>query len=415
MERTTAFDPHHIQEKFDSAIKNLETISNGNGKTIKSFIENYKYKQKTLSLHRKVGLLERLQYFARLLDKPLKEIKAKDLKAFMKRMQEKEKERGKPFSLHTWKSQVRDIKVFLKWLKPKEFHKIMEECETELQIQNPYTDSKRMISEQDLLSEEDFLKLLTAADKKTKAILALLYGCGLRASELCMERRDVKINEDGTISIDVFGKTGSRQMKLRKDLAWYVIDFMNECKEGNALFYKRNKKRMDYGALRYYLEVAAVKAGLGKWKRQKNKSRSKTYKGIDVSPLRFRRTHITWCLRNLGNETLAKKRVWGNEASGMIKVYSRLTSQDSDALYDVACGNSKPKEAEESKVKGRVCFKCQKTYGVTVEVCPSCMIPLDPQEIEKLLSGKEELQQKIQEEKMKLLEARISILEKKKG
>jgi len=383
MEQETTFDSHHINKTFETANKKLDKLAYGNGELIKEFIGTYRFKKKQLSVHRKVALICRIKNIATTLNKPLKDLNVEDIKLFVTRMQEAENKRSKPFSLHTWSSQMKDLKVFLRWLKPKQVREILEECKTDLEVQDAYSDPKRKLSDKDLIDENTFLKLLNTANRKQKAILSLLYGCGLRAGELLnLSRADIKSLDDGSVVLTVEGKTGSRTMKLKKDLAFHVLDLINESNHGTALFYKDNLQRMDYSALTYELQSIAVHSGLSKWIRTK-KGAIKKYVGYNISPLRFRRTHATWCLINM-NTPQAKMRIWGSVHSNMDKVYSRVTHADSDSDYDKANGDKEQIKPKESLLKGRTCFKCNKTFGITTEFCSDCSLPLDPNKIQKM-------------------------------
>lgn len=152
--------------------------------------------------------------------------------------------------------------------------------------------------------------------------------------------------------------------------------------ENKALFVNKKGEPMSYKNLMDALKDVAIEAGLGKWeyKISDRGKRYKLYKGYDVSPLRFRRTHATWCLLNM-KPAQAKRRMWGNESTGMDKIYSRITDKDAIEEYNRVAGG-KPEQKTEDLVKQRTCFKCGQTYPVTVAICKDCNVPLDPALIE---------------------------------
>lgn len=153
------------------------------------------------------------------------------------------------------------------------------------------------------------------------------------------------------------------------------------------LFVNEKGKRMNYNNLIDSLHRTAVKAQLGKWGYRKSpkKATYKVYRGYDVSPLRFRRTHATWALLNM-KPAQAKRRLWGNESTGMDKIYSRITDKDAIEDYDRATGN-KNNEKPKDIIKERTCFKCGKSYPITIAVCPEDGTPLNPEEIERREQG----------------------------
>jgi len=220
------FDAHHAERKLENALKNLDSIQNG--KLIKQFVLEYRYKKMPLSTHRKLSLISRLKFISSLLNKPMNTLSSKDVKNLVKAIQEKENKQGKEYSLHTWDSVLKDLKVFLKWNQPKNYKEIIDSCKEELTVMNPYSLDKKKFTESDLISEETFLKLLKAGNKQQKAILCLLFGCGLRSSELLgLNKSNIKVNEDKTVSVAVFGKTGGRKILLKPDLAFHVIEWLN--------------------------------------------------------------------------------------------------------------------------------------------------------------------------------------------
>ncbi|MBS3061418.1 MAG: hypothetical protein J4215_02435 [Candidatus Diapherotrites archaeon] len=92
------------------------------------------------------------------------------------------------------------------------------------------------------------------------------------------------------------------------------------------------------------LKRLAIKVGLGHWAQKKSSKgfRYSQYEGQKIYFTKFRRSAATWALKNLKSQSLACKRIWGNESSQMIKIYSGLISDDANQAYREAIGIVSP-------------------------------------------------------------------------
>lgn len=222
-------DPHNFERQFKTEKKKVKKLKYGNNKLLLNFIERYNYKKKALGTMRKTVLLRKLRECATMLNKPMKPFDEKEIKKIVKKIQDREIKRGKPYEPSYWKEYIKDIKIWCKWVNPKKYFEILLECKEELTVQNPYSDPKKKIKEEDIMPDKIFIQLLNAADTQIKAALAILFGAGVRASELlALDRDSLKFLPDSSIIINLpAGKTGTRQLKLRKDLAYYVREWYN--------------------------------------------------------------------------------------------------------------------------------------------------------------------------------------------
>lgn len=225
-----AFDPHGFEKQYKDERKKVGVLPHGNSKLLLDFDERYRYKKKRPEVMRRTVLLRKLRECATMLGAPMKPFGVKQIKKIVLAIQKREMKRGRPYELSYWKEYVKDIKIWCKWANPKGYFNAFKECERELTVQNPYNDPKRKVTADDLMTDETFLRLLNAAGVQGKAILALLFGTGVRASELLvLNRNSIKFQPDGSLILNLSsGKTGTRQLPLRKDLAYYVGEWYND-------------------------------------------------------------------------------------------------------------------------------------------------------------------------------------------
>ncbi len=357
-------------------------LPHGNGKLLLDWEKDYRYKGKTLGNARKIRWLTSMKEVCQAINQPLMPITSDKIIAAMNAMQKRK------YGLHTLKEFSKDLKVFIHWKAPEKYISILAKTNGSLAIQNPYSDGKHKLSKADIISEEQFLQMLEAADSLAKkAVLAILFGLGVRRSELRLLKRDsLQFNEDGTIDFSVFGKTGFRTMPLQKSLGRFVKQHYDNSpqKQGSDfLFCNKIGKILSGQNLNVMLWHCAIRANLGRWqynKDAKGKIISKKYVGIGVNCIRFRRSHITWCLLNMNNAT-AKRRAWGNEASAMVKVYSAVSDADSASDYNLATGAIKAIKKESVLSSSKTCAFCQYENPFGVELCQKCGMDLNPQKV----------------------------------
>lgn len=219
------FDPHGLTKRMEAELRKISLLPEPNKSLILDFLHNYRYKKKSLSLARRCRLASQFYFFAKLSGKPLNPFREQDARSLVGLIERYENSR-KPYSLHTWKEIVKNVKIWVKWVNPEDYPNVLLKCKDVLTVQNPYSDPKRKASLEDfLITDETFLKLLNVAKDQQKAILAIGFGCGSRTGELLgLRRKDLKFNPDGTISLSFLeSKTFPREnILLSPDLSCYV-------------------------------------------------------------------------------------------------------------------------------------------------------------------------------------------------
>ncbi len=415
------FDPHCLNKRMESELRKIAGLPEPNKSLITDFLQNYRYKKKALSLARRSRLASQFCFFAKLFNKPLNPFREKDARDLVFLIERYENSR-KQYSLHTWKEIAKNVKIWVKWVNPEDYPTILLKCKDFLTVQNPYSDPKRKASlEEFLITDETFLKLLTVAKDQQKAILAIGFGCGARTGELLgLRRKDLKFNPDETSSLSFLeSKTFPREnVLLSPDFSYYVREWYEKSpiKNQNDFLFctlNGNPKPLTNQALNIMLKRLAVKAGLGKWKSTKSKNgiAYSKYQGQRIYFTKFRRSAATWALKNLKSQALAGKRIWGNEASSMIKIYSGLVSEDANEAYREALGLTQPNQTE-NILKPKTCFKCHAILSPTQSICPNCKIETDASKLVNSQLQKEADLNTLKEE-MKMLQTTLAQITQK--
>ncbi|MBS3061493.1 MAG: site-specific integrase [Candidatus Diapherotrites archaeon] len=390
---TGEFDPHYIQGRYESETTKINQLSKPNQETINDFLTNYTHERKAPGLCRKYFLARALRQFAEALgDQPLTPLGTDKIRQIIKHFEQKERKEGREPNLQTWKGRIKDLRILIKWCNPKEYPNMLLELKDEMKTGNPYgpeANKKRKLRiENFLITEERFLKLLNAGNTQEKALVAVGYGMGPRAGEvLGLRRRDVLFNpENKSASIDfIESKTTPRRgILLEPTLAGFLAVWFEESpkKDPNDFVFlvqKNGFRPMTEKALSDTLHRIAVKAGLGKWKKHKTNNRFyyNQYDGEPVFWTMFRRSHVTWCLKNMKNMAVALKRTHGNESSSMAKVYSAMLFDDSNEAYAETVGLTNPKNGK-ALDSPKTCFKCGSRYPANASLCLKCNLSLDP-------------------------------------
>ena len=228
------------------------------------------------------------------------------------------------------------------------------------------TRRKDKLMPEGILSEEDIMKLLDAANNvRDKAIIATLFDSGIRVGELLsMKRKDVDL-EGNPAHIVVNGKTGPRRIPILFSVP-YLATYLNEQKLRKPGEYLWNvvgswaglTQRADYSAIRMMLQRVAKRAGIDK----------------RVNPHSFRHARATDYASRLSDQQLKMLFGWVG-GSRMAETYVHLSGKDIDNSVLEANGY-KPVEMQAPKLKVQLCPRCHLANEPTAQYCSRCGSPL---------------------------------------
>lgn len=164
------------------------------------------------------------------------------------------------------------------------------------------------------LTKQQVSKLISATRRlKNKAIVSLLYGSGIRISELCALNRQ-SIRDDGTFT--VVGKGGKPRLCFTDERTRTLIDLYLETREDNnqSLFLTDQGRRVTPGTV------------------QETFKSIRKLSGIECSPHTLRHSFATDLLRNNANMRYVQEML-GHRSLATTQMYSHVTNLDLHRVY----------------------------------------------------------------------------------
>ena len=219
---------------------------------------------------------------------------------------------------------------------------------------------------------------------RDRAMLQVLYEGALRASELLsINFKNIQFAEDGTASVIVKGKTGTRQVPLFASVP-SLREWLNHHPVGKGAVWVRIRRpfpSIGWGGL--YTTVNAT------LKRANIKDKKKIVH-------MFRHTRITELVRlGIRGQTLHKLVGW-TKRSNMEAVYVHLSTADVvNEVRTKVFGLDEDKEGYEPIIKPQKCPRCGEANEPSARYCSKCNMPVSAdalvQELEKKASSEERI------------------------
>lgn len=356
---------HQFNARLNGELLRVESLDSTNKKSILDFYEKHCIKNR-IQAGTTAKELSILRLVAEKTKKPLNKFSEKDLEQLNIQLSKEKKKNGKPLRLSTISDYRKVLKTFFLLNKSKLANS------KELKKINYYKLNDYMINPSDLPNAEQTRQLFDHLTPRYRALLALLYGAGLRiSSALTLHRSDVVADDGGSIIINFTSKTGRNSVKLRPDLASFVLNWLDQSKfkDSNDFVFTEDGSR----PLCYQPAARAIFEA---------KKSAKLPEHIKVNPHAFRHAHASWALTNMP-VSLAKKRLWGNLKTNMEHIYTHITKEQEFSAYDEAVGtkNGESKKLERDKEGAlfltKICFICGSVYGNSSSYCTKCNISLD--------------------------------------
>ncbi len=290
-----------------------------------------------LSHARVAKYLTLLKQIARKLDKPFKEVQKDDLKIFLQEIELSH--------LSAWsKGDYRvTLRKFYRWLSGGKTDPPLVDW-----IKTTVPRSKRKLPT-DLLTEEDIAKLIDAADHpRDRALIAVLWETGCRASELLLLRiRNFK-NDGEVCFLDLNGKTGPRRVPI----VWCVphvnhwLSFHPSSKDPQSPLWtligsSHKHYNLQYAPLLHLLKKLTINAGLSK----------------RVHPHLFRHSRATFLASRLTEAQMKHFFGW-TQGSDMAAIYVHLSGRDIQDSILQLYGKTSRKDRVESKIIAANSHRC---------------------------------------------------------
>lgn len=277
-------------------------------------------------------------------------------------------ERKDEWSFETKRNFKITLKKFFKWLRKSEYYP--EE------VRWIVTSKKNMHRHPDILSEDEILQLVKAADNiRNKALIMTLYESGCRIGELLsLKISNVHFEEIG-IAINVVGKTGPRRILLVSSVplltSWLENHPLRDDPDANVWVTKYNKlnRNDEYSplgpaAVGDLLDKLAKKAGIKK----------------RIYPHLFRHSRATHLATKLTEAQMKQLFGW-TQGSSMAAIYVHLSGRDVDnALLELH--GLRTQAQNEPKIKLKICPRCNEHNSPDAKYCKRCAFVLDVETFE---------------------------------
>ncbi|MCD6494327.1 MAG: tyrosine-type recombinase/integrase [Archaeoglobaceae archaeon] len=264
------------------------------------------------------------------------------------------------YTTETIKEFRKGLRKFFKWLKGENWEglKILKGDKKEYRLP-------------DVLTEDEVKAMIEAADNlRDKTIIAVIYEAGLRIGELAnLQIKDIIWNEMGA-KIKVHGKTGERQLLIIMAAPYLKkwLEVHPEADNPNAYVFvsvgtRNHGKPMTYHAFNKVISQAAKKAGIKK----------------RVNPHILRHSRATFLANYLTEAQMNVFFGW-TQGSDMPRIYVHLSGRDVDDAIAKVYGMEVEEEKKETKLKPKLCPRCNEINTPTSRFCQKCGLILDERE-----------------------------------
>jgi len=353
-------DIYDFQRRLEQAMDKLRKDNIGT-ENIRDIVSFSKIKlAKGVSPGRAAKIIHCLRLLAKRLRKPFRLATKDDLIALVGNLERSD------YAEHTKYDLKVMLKMFYKWLKGND-----EFAPPEISWLKKSKKNLDHKLPEDLLSEDEVLRMTEAAiNPRDKTLILVLYETGCRIGELLsLQMKNVNFDQYGAV-LRVTGKTGDRRVRIISS-APVLASWLNahpRAKDPEAWLwfqYKNNKKTdkcMRHGTVYATLKKIAKRAGIQK----------------KVYPHLFRHSRAT-ALANKLTEAQMKEHFGWVQGSEMAATYVHLSGRDVDNAFLKMHGLVQAENAQEEKLKLRVCQRCKEHNSPSSKFCTKCGLPLDEQ------------------------------------
>lgn len=364
-------DIHNYKRRLETTLKQVENseISKKNQNNILEF-HNFCFSE-GIGMAKIQRYIYDLKKLAEMLKKDFTSCKKEDIQNLMALLEKTS------YSHNTKRGFRVALKKFFKWLK-------------KIDDKGVYPEEVRWISTtgrenhhrlpEDLLIEEEVVEMIKNTESlRDRAFIACLYESGCRVSELLtIKVKNISFDEYGA-KITVFGKTGSRRVRLISSSP-YIQAWLNKHQkaddpESPVWIGEYKGKIVSYTRIREILSNIAKKAGIKK----------------RVNPHSFRHARATFLSNHLTESQLKEVFGW-TQASKMAAIYVHLSGRDTDEALLKVNGIKINKETEEQKFKSQKCPRCNTNNESTNKFCKLCGFILDNQMKQEIIKKETEKQ-----------------------
>ena len=313
-------------------------------------------KLKGLAEITRIEQLRKMLQFARTVNKEFDDVTTEDIEVFLSGLKVKQ------YTLENWKIILR------KWYKNSpEIH----DAECLKSAKNAYKFKKPS----EMLNEKEVHHMIEVSiGNQAKAIIAVLWDCGIRVGELVGCNISDLVNRGEHLYLSVDGKTGIRELGLVTS-ASFMAKWLDEHplreQPDKPLFISFNNarfhQRLTPGGVAEYVNKAKKKAGISK----------------RVTPHIYRHSKATYLGRYMNESEMRQFFGWSRN-SNMPSVYIHLTQTHvNEKRRAIETGEKHKIEPKPSMLMDIPCPRCGGKNTVTSKYCISCWMPLHESSVKR--------------------------------
>lgn len=247
---------------------------------------------------------------------------------------------------------------------------------------------------EEILTKEDIKKMINSASSiRDRAFISVLYESGCRIGELLtLKLKNVIFDEYGAI-INVFGKTGSRRIRLIScvpELSQLIENHTFKNDNESYLWIDQYQNPLGYPATRKILKKIAKKSNIQK----------------PVNPHAFRHARATHLANHLTEAQMKEYFGW-TQASKMASIYVHLSGRDVDDAI-LKLHGKKIQENKQDEIQTKTCIRCNEINSFDTKYCKKCGTILNQQDAMKVMDLEKNILNLIDSEILeKLIENKI--------
>jgi len=277
------------------------------------------------------------------------------------------------------------LKGFLIWMVKKKYNLLLslEELQ-EIKAPKRNLDTKHP---DDILEPDEIVRMIGAAlNSRDRALIAMQYEMGTRVAELCrLKWRDILYDPNPEYGARVMimdrktRKTRIAVVTLPVSLMYLNVwrnDYPGEPLPDSYVFVSLRKsvgEPLTYPTVQSIIKRVAERAKINK----------RVYSHL------LRGSRITHLLEQGLSENIVKEIHWGNQGTGMIRVYARMHPEQIVKGMLRHQGIEIDEHMKARVVEGRTCSRCGLVNPPTALYCNKCRLPLTSEEEDKVKAAYE--------------------------
>lgn len=323
-----------------------------------------------------------LVYWRRYIKVPYEDVEIEDVHRGINSYKNAKTRFGTPYKQNTQHDMISTLKSFLRFLSKKGYTKSAISMDDIAEIETPSV-NHNTTKANELYTEDELAKIISmTSNLMQKAFIAMCYESGARPEEVAsLTWDDLSDDQYGIRAFVPDFKSGDRRFARLTMSAPYLGEWKKhhgfQPQSENFIFIGRGRTPISYSAAQVLMYRAVKRAGINK--------------GVKMYLLR--KTRITDMYRQGINASAIRETIWGNQSTGMEKVYVKLSSSDVDKMLLEAQGIEIDHSQEERTLKNITCHNCHTQNAFDSEYCKRCGTPIGKNAVTEYKSADKQIEE----------------------